>query len=306
MAIDTSGPGTGYLDIIEGVRWQEEAGVVSNIQRMFIVSDLPPPIPTADATSNYFFDSNVRLALEHADVPQPGEVHPSEPTVFVTSRSAKAISPTQVNVLVTYTRPDGGDFPPPDNNFNISGGSSLEQVETSKFVLFVPPTVSDPYKLGGQIVGKNIEVFPPPSIVTEGDDEINKNQTATVAAFEARSTVSITNTFGHGSPWSFGPLVTNMLNDGSWRYDGGASAARTWLVSEYTYELADPTTVPPQYRQTVTFRHNPNTWDREVWWEDPRTGKPPKDIGGGSDFDGKSYYRVATQGEINFNGVFVL
>ena len=300
MGTDPTGPGTAYLDIIEGVRWQEEAGQVSSIQRMFIVSGLPTPITSADGTTSGSKDSNIPLALAHADVPRPGDPHPMQPTVFVTSRSGKAISPTQVNILVTYARPEGGSFDPPDNNFVVSGGSSIEQVETSKFVL---ARSGGWYVLGGQTVDENIVVKPPQSIITEGNEEVNKDQVASVAAFEARSTVSISNTFQQQSPWDFGPQVTNMVNTGSWRYDGGYGNARSWLISEYTYELADPTTSPPMYRQSVTFRYNPNTWDPEVFWVDPRTGRPPKDVGGtDGGFDGKSYYRVATHDDLDFNG----
>ncbi len=300
MAVSETGPGDATIDIIEGVRWQEEAGVVSNVQRMVIVTDLPGPI-VGNA------DFNVRLALNHVSVPQPGEVHPSEPNVFVTSRAGKAISPTQINILVTYQVPGGGDFPPPDSNFVLSGGSSVEQVETSKFILTVPPN-TPPYAIGGQVIGKNIEVKPPQSIVTEGDEGINKNQTATVAAFETRTTISINNTFTAPAPWAFAPMVTNAVNDGGWRYDGGFSAPRTWQVEGYSFELTDRTTVPPTYRQTVKFRHNPNTWDPEVFWVDPRTGRPPKDVGEltGGDVDGQSYYRVGVHIEMNFNQVFVL
>jgi len=311
MGSDITGPGLAYLDIIEGVKWQEEHGVVVSVQRMFIVSGLPEPIPNADGTSSGALDSNTKLALAHSDIPRAGDAHPMEPAVFVKARSARAISPTQVNILVTYARPGGGTFPPGTSTFVVSGGSSIEQYETSKYPIDQPvPGIhglpytyanhgglpSGSFSAGAAMRDHNILVKKPPGAAWS--DEKFKDVVVPISAFEARPVIHLQDTFPAQSPWLRAQHLVNTVNDNDptgWFYSPGA-AARTWLVTDYQFELVDVTTFPPTYRQSITIAGKASGWDPQVIWTDPETG-----LGSAEQPEGDTVFRVAFHDMINFN-----
>jgi len=314
MGVDITGPGTAYLDIIEGVKWQEEHGVVTSVQRMFIVTGLPTPITSADGTTSGSLDSNMKLALAHSDIPRAGDAHPMEPAVFVKARSARAISPTQVNILVSYARPGGGTFPPGTSTFVVSGGSSIEQYETSKYPIDQPtgnhglpyvyanrgglPNGTFDPELGAKR-NQNILVKKPPGPAWA--DEKFKNVVTPISAFEARPVIHLQDTFPAQSPWLRAQFLVNTVNapgppgNPGWFYSPGA-AARTWLVTDYQFELLDPKTSPPTYRHSITLAGKASGWDPQVIWTDPETG-----LGSAEQPEGDTVFRVAFHDMIDFD-----
>ena len=262
-------------DIIEGVRWQEEDGTVTAIDRAFMVTDITAP-GAADVPDHGgglgpplgfpTRDEVMRYALDNSDLPAPGRPHPIESHLFVTKRVPKIIGPRTVMVTVTYAIPGGGSFDPPFGDFALSGGSSVEQVERALH----NQTQPDGATSGQQIV---VEYQPP------GADTAIK-QNGEITPFEGRAVMSFRAQIATQAPWAIVSSWVNMVNTGSFFPYAPGAASRTWLITDMDYELLSSSNPlgAPLYEMTLTMRHNPNTWDPFVIYIDPETGRPPADL----------------------------
>lgn len=110
-------------DIIDGARWNETDGVVTEIVRLFMVT-FPTPAP------DLFREGNLFGSLVAVGIPQPGDAHPIKSNCFVVQRNVLPQSPRLFTVEVVYRDPtqpeaDGDDY-------QVSISSTLEQVETER------------------------------------------------------------------------------------------------------------------------------------------------------------------------------
>ena len=232
---------TVIADIIEGARWKEVNGTVTEITRIYDVRDLPaPPPPSTPGVAfavQLGFDELHQIALNVPSVPQPGEAHPVKSALVVTSRIPRARSPFAVRILVHYSLPGGSGFdPPPGSSFVLSGGSSVEQIETQLYRLAQP----DGTPAGNQITVEH-------NGVTQGVE---------ISPFEARDVLRVGNVFQSADPQALSRSWTNLVNSGTFLWDGSA-IPRTWLVTEYPFTLTNSDTLPfPTYEFTVSLRHN--------------------------------------------------
>ena len=286
-------------DILESVRWQEEDGVVTSIDRGFLITGLPVPHGTGDGVPGIpgmpVNDEVMRFALDHGNLPGPGDSHPIESHLSVTKRTPRIIGPRTVMVTVTY----GGSFEPPfTTNFLVSGGASVEQTERALHRL--GQSGGPPYGSGNP--GEQITVkWTPPG----ASDAIIQN--GEITPFEGRSVLSFVAQIARSDPWTIIPDYVNKVNLGSFFYAPGA-APRTWLITDMNFDVVskETPTSAPIYEMSMTMRHNPDTWDPFVIYIDEKTGRPPgpDENGQGGLTAGEGYKRVKWHDEISFDILF--
>ena len=272
-------------DVIDGVRLREEGGVVVSIDRAFIVSGIPgvPGAPEGlpvDPVQQVMVppgglrsDEVLKLALDNNGVAQPGFAHPVYDHLFVSSRTTKVLGPQTIMVTCTYTQPGGGSFDPPLGSlYTLTGGSSVEQIETA-------------FEPGGTV---QIEV-------THG----GVTQGGTITPFEGRAVLGFGSAFPSIAPWLLTTNWVNTVNGGPFFYAPGAEK-RTWLITDFNFELAErksPSGIPI-YQFSLSMRHNPDTWDPGVVFINPETGKPPENI------DATGHKTIQWHSEMDFDTLF--
>ena len=107
------------IDIIEGARWREEDGVVTEISRLAIASGLSGG------------EQSFTEALKHTSMPQPGASHPLKGHLIVRARNPVAISGKIIQVEIVYKQLGSLDEqPPPGTNSVVGGETALEQIKT--------------------------------------------------------------------------------------------------------------------------------------------------------------------------------
>lgn len=236
------GDGTLVIDMIEGARIRESQGVAVEAMRVAIVHG----IAGSAATGEEVFEA----ALTATGMPVAGDVHPIYGDLVLQDRRAVMVgsgSTRQVRVDLVYKHPSGGEIQtPPGDNYVLSGGSAVEQVE------------SEIDRQTGQ------------QITVEHNGDV---QGGTVAAFESRSVISFEATWPSAAPLALSQTLTNRVNDQQWA--GGAP--RTWLITDVGFTLVDPlgTLGTPTYRFRFELRYNPDGHDPTVVYIDPDTGRPP-------------------------------
>ena len=260
-------------DIVENVKWKETNGRVVAITRGFLVSDMPGPET---------FSNDEVMAFALTRVPRSRSKHPVEDHLIITSRSPRWISTKTVMVMCDYTLPSGGSFDtPPGQMFSLSGGTSIEEIETQLYRLDqgMPPAP----QAGDQI-----------KVSYQGEE-----RGALVNVFEARAVLSFSAQFQSQAPWALPPSWVNTVNSGGFFYSPGAPA-RTWLITDLNFSLDNVNTSPfPQYTFNLNMRQNPNGVDPQVVWIASSTGQPPKDL-----VAGEGYFTIKHYDESNFDGLF--
>ena len=277
-------------DIIEGVRLTESEGVVKSVDRAFIVHGFPTPggvnVPEDPQTGTLNKDEIIKLTLQHGSLPQPGEAHPNFDFLFVTGRTARAMSPLVIMVTVTYGLPGGGRFDAPlGTPYIMSGGSSVEQVETQIHRRDQNANPNPGDRAGDQITVEHEGV----------------KQGGEITPFEGRAVLNFGTAFASLTPWLLVANWVNTVNDSSSFFYSPGALARTWLITELNFELSDRESPFgwPIYEFSMTMRHNPDTWDPGVIFIDPTTGRPPEGLSAGT-----GYKQVIWHDERNFSNLF--
>jgi len=286
-------------DIIDGSRLKEENGVVVSIDRVFILSDLPIGIVA---------DEVLKTALDDRSIPLRSATHPIFSNLVVMSRVPKALGPTIVQVTVTYAVPGGGSFDPPfGSQYMNSGGTSVEQTERALHRLNQSKAPNGGGIPQGDAAGDQITVQYTPPGATEA-----KIQNGEITPFEGRSVMTFGAQITTTAPWLLAESWVNQVNNGPFFYS--QAPARTWLVTDMTYELTVRTSSNgfPIYEMSLTLRHNSDTWDPFVIFIDPETGRPPgPELDAAGDpipdtglISGVGYKNVKWHDERDFNQLF--
>lgn len=193
-----------------------------------------------------------------------GTPHPSISGLWLREFSPEAETPDTVRVRMHYSRFDKvSETEPPETTGLIEIGSSVNQVETNKDhagdLIELSYTYQDSNEFemlhGGENDGMD---FPYNDTVSEPFSKLAPNY---------KLTVHITLT---GSPGSDAVNYVGKINSTSWR--GGA--AKTWLCTGIRGTSRDGGV---NYSCSYEFEYNPNTWDTDVYYTFPRTGKFPND-----------------------------
>jgi hypothetical protein len=255
--------GTIVRDIRTGAQWEEEDGRIKQIDRMMLVSDIDMgnEIPSAR-------DWRLQKVLDSPNVPQPGDAHPLAADLFLRGRVVRPVDTNIFELLLTYKLPEGGTLPDP-NNYELSGGASIQQI----------PTEID--RNGDQI-----------TVEYEGVE-----QGGTITPYEAIAGVTFEYVATNVAPLAVVRLYTNLVNNSvAWFHDPSA-LARTWIIADVAFDRIQVVPIT-KYRFGFTLQHNPDGWDPQVIYEDPETGRPPPDL-----VAGVGYKTIPWHNEVNFNEV---
>lgn len=237
----TLGTPTLTIDLLEGVRWREDKGVVKEISRLAIVSDLHLGSGFGNAAEHV-----VRIALNHADMPQPGDPHPAETGLFLAERFPIARSTRIVQIELRYKIPGLIDQPPPGEPWTLRGGASLEEIETHID------------RDGNQITVEHNGV-PQGGVIRPLMPRRELH-----AEWKGQSML----------PGDLVDAYVGKTNLTLWQ--GGL--AGTWLCTELTFDPADQTQTPVLYRYNASFRQKDDDGsghDPQVVFHDRESGEPP-------------------------------
>lgn len=249
-------PPTIHIDILEGVRWREEKGVVKEISRLAIVSE----ITTAGGTDPSG-ELIVAAALDHTDMPQPGDPHPVKTGLVLTDRFPIARSTRIIQIELRYKIPGLIDPPPPGEPWTLHGGASLEEIESHIDRDGNQITVAH----NGVVQGGVIRVLMPRR-------ELHPEWT--------------------GQSLFPGDLVdayVGKVNLSTWQ----AGLPGTWLCTELTFDPADPSQTPVLYRYNASFRQKDDDGSGQqpqVVFIDPETGQPPPGLVAGVGYKTIAWY----------------
>lgn len=240
------------IDILEGVRWREEKGVVKEVSRLAVVSGL---------TLGPDAEQAVAQALNHVDMPKPGDSHPLVVGLFLADRFPVARDPTIMQVELRYKIPGLIDQPPPGEPWTLSGGAALEEIETQLDRDGNQVTVEHQ----GVVQGVRIRPLMP-------REELNAEWTgqSTTPGQVVRAYVG----------------KTNELTWQGWLPGSG-------LCMSITFDPIDVTQSPPLYRFNASFRQKDDDGsghDPQVVFIDPESGEPPPGLVAGVGYKTVPWY----------------
>lgn len=230
-------------NIIEGTRLREQDGVVIEYVDLHLVHGFDFSEDWAQAQP----ERPLVVALQH--VPQPGDQHSVYSDLVVRERSPRPEGFNLVMVEVVYRFPDatspGFEVGTPE----LSGGASLEQIETAA-IGGTPLVVGAPNK---------------------------PNQGGVAPVYIPIEELNLTFSFLSNNPWQNVRPWIGAVNIGPWGFDPTAQP-RTWIVSAVPYKLINQQFTPPLYNFTYQLRHRFDGWDPIIYYIDPETGQPPPDL----------------------------
>ena len=243
------------IDIIENARWHEQDGLVVEIGRLAIISNLDPILTTP---RDFLFV----LARAQLGLPSNGASHPWQPTLKLRERDFTAMGHGIVHAMLKYKRDDLGA--PSGVSYVLRGGSSSEQIETQLD------------RAGNQII-----------VSHQG-----KQQGGEIHPYEVRSEIQASWLEQSQFPGDFTRTYANKVNNGVWTLDLTAPA-RTWHCRDISFDPENSQLSPPQYRFTASFTYNPDMFDPQVVYIDPETGKPPPMLVAGQGYKTIPWYEEA-------------
>ena len=229
------------IDIIPGVRWREDKGVVTEVSRLAVVSEI-----LVAGQTNSPGELVVAAALDHTDMPQPGDPHPVKTGLLLTGRFPIARSTRIIQIELRYTIPGLIDQPPPGEPWTLRGGASLEEIETHID------------RDGNQIIVSHL----------------GKDQGGVIRVLMPRRELHAEWKGQSMFPGDLVDAYVGKVNLSTWQ----AGLAGTWLCTELTFDPADINQTPVLYRYNASFRQKDDDGagqQPQVVFVDPETGQPP-------------------------------
>ena len=252
------------IDILEGVRWREEQGVIKEVSRLAIVSDLEP---------GTIGEQVIADALNDLNMPQPGDGHPLLTGLVLADRFPIARDPTIIQIELRYKIPGLIDPPPPGAPWTIEGGTALDQIQTYKNAANGEQII---LTHNGVPQGGHIVVVEPMREITFG---------------WVRQSLD---------PYMAYDGYVGKLNDAPFIH----GRELTWMCMSAPFTLIDPNTNPPTWKFSMTFNHKDDGSSPVIGHQpqavyiDPDTGQPPPGLVPDEGFQVIPYYQVA-----NFNSL---
>lgn len=251
-------PPTLTIDLLEGVRWREHKGVVREVSRLAIVSGITDTFGQQGASDG---EAVIPVALNHTDMPQPGEEHPLLTGMVLEDRFVVPRSTKIIQVELRYKVP-GGDPPPPGQPWTLSGGASLEEIE------------SQLDRNGNQIV------------VTHN----GRPQGGVIRPLMPRRVLHARWTGQSMFPGDLVDAYAGKTNLSDWQ--GGLPG--TWLCLDIDFDPVDVRADPVLYEYNASFRHKDDGGgeghDPQIVFIDPETGQPPPGLVAGEGFKTIPWY----------------
>jgi hypothetical protein len=248
----------------------ERDGIVVEIRDTYLVTGL-----TAGGSGTHNQEQD---ALNTAGVPGPGDAYTGDSPNIVglvcTTRQARALTPTIVEVECIYRIPslDHGIAP-------IVGVTDLMDAQSFSGTTFLTnyPTQLD-------VTGAPITVAH--NGIAQG---------AEVSASRPRAEIGWSATLLTNDPLSYVYNFVGFVNSGDFVYVGDT---RMWLCTGIDFNMVQRSMqagTTTSWHFDFRMAYDPRTWDADVWYTDPMTGKPPADL-----VSGTGYKQVQIYPEANF------
>lgn len=223
-----------------------------------------------------------------------GDAHPTISGLYLREFTPEALSTTTVRVRMLYSRLDRvSENEPPTDVGIVEIGGSLSQVETNKDHEDNLVELTYTYQDEEEYVQHHGEV----PTDANGDALITFPYTHTVSepfsrlAPQYTLTVNLTQST---SPGSLASTYVGKVNNATYR--GGA--AQTWLCTSITGTSRDG---GETYNCRFEFEYNPDTWNKELMYTFPRSGKFPDATQLAS--NGNASKSVQIYPAVNFSGL---
>jgi hypothetical protein len=194
-----------------------------------------------------------------------GDQHPSGERSFLEEVTPEAVDQDKITFDLKYKPPEANEAVATDENSVIEVGASLIQVETNK-------------NAAGNVMSVNYD---------------GQEQGGLVGKLVPQTTISITRRES-GSPGAKARNYVGKVNSSGWALDSSAQA-RTWFCTAITGRSTDGGAT---YEVNYQFQYRPETWDENIVYIDPGTGRPPSDV---SDTNGINTYEIYAT--TNFNSI---
>lgn len=250
------------IDHLSTLEAEERFGAVMSLTRVAHVSGI--------IASDYKILS---LALAQAGLPESGDKLAEFPNLVLTDRKVKVIDKAKAEVTLIYSHffNEGQSAEEPfagiimgevrANVQQITTNMSKEEGGSAVTVEYAYPS-DYPYDTSLQGVS-----------VTQGGE---------FQVYTSQRTINVSVIRRHSQPWVIARQAVGAVNAAAW--SGGK--ARTWMCTAANWKPHDAGTgigrsrlANNRYFFSFEFQYNSDTWDPEVVFIDPNTGKPPPDLG---------------------------
>ena len=236
-------------DLVQELEAQEERGAIVSLKRRYLVEGLSESDPQI-----------LTSALGAGGVPAAG----SSPTGFdnlVLVRRVPRLVPnnkTKVWVDCEYLT-----LPEAKTGFVPEGGVSILQIETGKDNRGRDITVTHTYPSDDPDYGDDSAYGG--AAITQG---------GTVQVLTSRPMMRFVGLRQEDEPWRLAQNWVTRLN----LKTGYGALPLFWMCSGVQWSLVDSSTDPWTYEFTFEFAFNNQGWTPEVFFVDPRTGRPPENL----------------------------
>ena len=250
------------IDIVEGNTGRESADGLE-LDRIATITGIE-----GDASRK------IVIARNTAGVPRYGDPHPAETSCKLRTIRFESLSTDIVKAYLHYSQKSIDRSAPPGDPPQIEVGSTLSQVSSNKDISGNEITVAHTF----------------PSTDDDWPDE-KKEQSVPVSRLVPESSLTYNQT-EYNSPGTKSRYYVGRMNAAPWQ--GGAT--KTWLCTSIVGRSNDGGFT---FSVAYTVQYRGDTWDGEVVYIDPRTGRPPANLENGV---GKK--RVVIYQTANFDNAF--
>ena len=263
------------------VTFQTGVMPINVVERGGIITELTEQVTATSsdhATDWGTTPSKIKAILNHASVPQPADTLPNLSNLYVTSRNLSMIDPGTAIITVNYERFNTRLNAAPNAYVVVESRPQLVNVTTQKDSQGTRPLVVE-HSIGG--VDQKAQLAEMSILVPGGGFNVTL-----IKYFDALSTFISGGVNDVVREWR----ATVNSNDG-WQT---VSDKGRWLCSDVTprlirkpIEAADQTAgsyTSPMWWWALTFEFlwSEDGWNQDVFWRDPSTGRPPKDLTAGN------------------------
>lgn len=246
---------TVHKELIDRITAVESNGIITAFTTSYLVEGI-------SASSAYDL---AQQAMNHADVPQPGDPHPENYNIGVVDRRMNLVEGNNSKVRIEVDYASWGSSHNL-NQFVFNGGTNLQEVTASVDRSGTQVTVTH----DGETQGVEFNpLFP-------------------------QSTVSATGDLRMQYPSLFSQNWTGFINAYPW----AGNAANTWLITGVNWVSVDASTFPRTFRFTIEFQHDSTGWQPEVVFIDPDTGRPPDGLVAGTGYKAVDWYPTTDFGRL--------
>jgi hypothetical protein len=202
--------------------------------------------------------TQLRQALEHANLPRVGQAHPDIEDLVARSITAKPDGPNAAIITIDYHNPAGSNNDIPQ----VKVGSALRQQSTET-----------------DLSGNRITV----AYSASGEDTDLSIQGARVAVLRPQTELTFSR-LETTHPASTAKTYAGTVNRSN-IFDGGPG---TWLCTAISGNSDDG---GQTFLVTYLFQYNAEGWQPIVSYTDPKTNRPPADLVGGVGIKRVTLYR---------------